>query len=435
MPPVSEAISAAARAAALIASLTGGTVAQGAVDVYPKPIRRKPIKLRVARASEIIGVEQTAPEMATSLRALGCDVEASKVAVRVTAPSWRPDLEIEEDLIEEVARLYGYDRVPERLPHGARIGGLSPEQRARRRIRDILLGTGLSEAYTLSLLAPSFPDRIGLPPKHPVRPSFFVGNPLSEEESALRSSLIPGLLLCAQRNATRRVLPVTLFELGTVFLPNGDRPHETQAVAWIMAGDAPEGWHGPGRPLDFYDAKGVLEALVSGLGIARWRIEAPDPDDVTGLLHPARKAYVYIDGDRAGVIGELHPKVADDLELPARVAVCTLDVAQLIAASRTGTSVAVGRQPAMVRDIALIVPDATTAATVEGAVRSAAGPLLESLEIFDVYAGTPVPDGHRSLAYSLVFRAPERTLTDAEADQMMAEVAGAATRAGWTVRE
>lgn len=422
---------AADRAAELFAQVCGGRVARGAIDAYPRPPRRRTVRLRAGRARHVLGADVPAERMATDLRALGCDVEMSRQVLRVTVPTHRPDLEIEEDLIEEVARLHGYDRLPETLPSRARIGSLTWEQRRGRTARAILAGRGLSEAQTLSLISPALPDRLGLAADHPWRNVVRLQNPLSEEESTLRPSLVPGLLLAAQRNAARRVLPVMLYEIGRVFAA-GAPPGETLRAAWVMAGSAPVSWHGA-RDLDLFDAKGTLEALLRGLGIGTLELETGG--DRGGAFHPARSATVRVDGQPVGVLAEIHPRAAEALGLPDRVAVCEIDLDPVLARAPRAVEHTVSRFPAVARDLALVVPEGTPATEVEGVIRGAGGALLESAALFDVYRGSPVPEGHVSLAYALFFRDPERTLTDTDADAAFGAIVESARARGWSVRE
>jgi phenylalanyl-tRNA synthetase beta chain len=426
----------ASRASALLASLAGGTVARGTIDVYPKPIVRKPIKVRVARANALLGIDEPTGEMAALLDALGCLVTSSRSVLRVTPPTWRPDIVIEENVVEEIGRLYGYERIPETLPTGGRIGGLTLHQRRRRSARQLLIGAGLSEAQTLSLLPPWFADRVGLPADHEFRSQVRLSNPLSEEESSVRPSLIPGLLLAAQRNVARRALPVRLFELGIVFGRRADQDAEipiveTERLGFVLTGPTPATWHAPARELDFYDGKGALEALAAGLGITS--IELTDSDG-HGLGHPGRSASILIDGSVAGALMELHPAVAEALELPRRVVFGELDVVPLFAAASESKAEPPARFPVVTRDVALVVPSDTAAATVEQRLRAAAGPLLAGLELFDVYRGDQIPSGTVSMAYALTLRDPERTLTDEDADAVMDAIARAAAAAGWAIR-
>jgi phenylalanyl-tRNA synthetase beta chain len=423
--------SAAARAAQLLAEVTGGLVARGAIDVYPNPIKVRPIRLRVARTNQLLGVTVPAAEMSADLASLGCVVQSqTRTTLRVLPPTFRPDLRSEVDLVEEVARRYSYDRFPSTLPASGRAGGLSRDQELRRLTRRMLLGSGLSEAHTLSMLPPRFPDRLGLAQDHPWRRTLAIGNPLSEEESVLRPSLLPGLLLAAAKNISRRNVTVTLFEIGAAFIPSGEElPHEPLRAAWVLTGPAPSGWHR--RPeLDLFDAAGVLERFAQGLGVDGLSREASKEEP----FHPGRTASVLLGGRRIGVVAELHPRAARALDLEGRVAVAEIDLAPVFARAREAQRGDLPRFPAAARDLALLVPARTPAADVDSRIREAAGPMLEEVRLFDVYQGSELGADRVSLAFSLSFRHPDRTLTDAEVAERMAEVERASAEAGWAVR-
>lgn len=425
---------AADRAAALMAQICGGTVAPGAIDAGEAPKPRKPVPVRVARVNALLGITTTAEQMTGTLRALGFDVStASRTALRVVPPTWRPDVTIEEDLVEEVARTIGYDAVPVTLPAGGRRGGLTRQQTLRRVARRAMLGAGLSEAQTLSLLSPAFADRIGLPPDHAWRSVLRITNPLSEDESIMRPSLVPGLMLAARHNIARRIPSVALFEIGVAFTPSGDvLPEESLQLAWILSGESPDGWHAPSRPLDFYDAKGVAETLAEVLGI---RDATFAPAEPVAPFHPARLAAISTGGRQMGVVGELNPRVLDELDLPPRTAAGVVDLGLLLASAQTAVDLPLPRFPSVSRDVALIVPDEVTAGEVAGIVAAAAGPLLAAVAPFDVYRGTQVGEGRRSIAFALQFRDPERTLTDDEVDAAMAAAITAASSRGWALRD
>ena len=427
-PPV-----AAARAAALIAQIGGGTVARGAIDVYPKPAKTKAIRLRVPRVNAVLGITEPADEIAAGLTTLGCRVDSqTRTAIRILPPTFRPDLRIEEDLIEEVARLYSYERIPLTLPASGRAGGLTDEQKLRRLARHLMLGAGLSEAQTLSMLPPSFPDRLELATDHPWRKTLSLANPLSEEESILRPSLTPGLLLVAAKNLARRNTSVSLFEIGNAFTPSEDvLPIETLGVAWLRTGPVPTSWHRPHRDFDFFDAKGVVERLTQGLGVPPATFEAVERQP----FHPGRCARVLVGGEEIGVVAELHPRAARALDLPSRVAVGELRLSPLLEAARTAAPGDLPRFPAVTRDLALLVPTGTAATAVEAAIREAGGDLLEDADVFDVYPGEEFGQtGRVSLAFALSFRRPDRTLTDAEVGEVMTRIQSAAASSGWTVR-
>lgn len=427
-PPV-----AAARAAALIAQIGGGTVAGGAIDVYPKPVKTKAIRLRVPRVNAVLGIKEAPDEIAAGLTTLGCRVDSqTRTAIRIVPPTFRPDLRIEEDLIEEVARLYSYERIPLTLPASGRAGGLTDEQKLRRLARRLMLGAGLSEAQTLSMLPPSLPDRLELAADHPWRKTLSLANPLSEEESVLRPSLTPGLLLVAAKNLARRNTSVSLFEIGNAFTPSDDvLPIETLSVAWLRTGPVPTSWHRPHRDFDFFDAKGVAERLNEGLGVPPATFEAVERQP----FHPVRCARVLLGGQEIGVVAELHPRAARAFDLPSRVAVGEIRLAPLLEAARTAAPGDLPRFPAVTRDLALLVPNETPEAEVGAVIRKAGGELLEGVDVFDVYAGEEFGQAGRvSLAFALSFRRPDRTLTDTEVGEVMARIQSAASAAGWTVR-
>jgi phenylalanyl-tRNA synthetase beta chain len=425
---------AAARAAELLARLAGGVVARGAIDVYPRPAKTRRLRLRPARANALLGTEVAPGEMAEHLRAIGCSVTAtSRTMIRVEPPTFRPDLVAEEDLVEEIARLRGYGRIPSTLPFGGEGGGLSRAQGLRRLARRVLLGAGLSEAQSLTLIPPRIPDVLALPPSHPWRDVVRVANPLSEEESVLRPSLLPGLLMAASRNIAHGNTSVALFEIGTVFRPaSGELPNERVEAAWVMCGPAPLGWHEPERSYDFYDGKGVLEALLSALGVDGWSVHPPT--HALPPWHGGRTAEVLLGGREVGLVGELQPSSLRDLGLTGRVVSGSIDLDASIRAAAEFRPQTISRFPAVRRDLAVVVDEGAASADVIAVVREAGGSLLESAELFDVYRGAPVAEGNISLAYALAFRDPGRTLTDAEVEPAFARIVEALQGRGWSIR-
>lgn len=425
---------AADRAAGLLATIGGGTVHSGVLVAGPGAGPPERIHVSMSKAASFLGIDVAAPEASSILASLGCDVQtAGGDAFAVTPPSWRPDLRIEEDLFEEIARRYGYDRVPVTLPQGGRRGGLSDSQQLRRLARRAMLGFGLSEAHTLSLISPGFFDRIRLHDGHPWRNVMRVANPLSDEESVLRSSLLPGLLLAAQRNIAHRQLSVALFEIGTIFTPSADvLPSETLTLAWVMTGPRPTGWHGPAGTFDFFDAKGAIETLASALGIADLTCRAAS---LGQPFHPARSAEVEVGGSRAGLIAELHPRAAEALDLPGRVAVGVVEVDLLLSSASSARALALPKFPAAERDIAVVVPAGVPSEDIADVIRSAGGSLLEHLTVFDVYIGAQVGDGNVSVAFALSFRDPARTLTDQDVEQAFGAITAGILGRGWTIRD
>jgi phenylalanyl-tRNA synthetase beta chain len=400
---------AADRAARLMVEWAGGVVVPDVSDVGAAPPRRH-IPVRPARASLVLGHEISASDVAEALGRIGISSEKQDGAVVAEAPSFRPDLQREEDLIEEVARVQGYETIRSTLPGIRRVGELDPSHDFRRRSRQALVRAGLREALSLSFASRADLELMG----HDA--AVAVANPPSADEPYLRRSIVPKLLQALARTMARGARSVTLFEIGHVFHP-ADPVDEREVVTVALAGLADEGLYSESRTFDFFDGKGALEALLSGLAVDDWRLT-----DASGRpLHPARSATVEIGGEAAGVIGELHPRIAQRLDLPARVAIFELDVASLARnAPRRTTYRDIPRYPPIRRDLAFILDASTPAADVRSALEQAGGELVGSVLLFDVFEGPPLSEGQRSLAFSIDFRAADRTLTDQEADRAVA---------------
>ncbi|MHB8511381.1 MAG: phenylalanine--tRNA ligase subunit beta [Actinomycetota bacterium] len=418
---------AADRAASLLADLGGAVVEGPAVESGPGPAAREPIELAPDKINAFLGIEIEAEEMRAILTGLGFDVSAGLV----TPPSWRPDISIPQDLSEEIARHHGFDRIPITLPDAGRCGGLTHEQTLKRVARRAMLGAGLSEAQTLSLIDPGFADRLSLPPTHSWRKTVAVSNPLSADASVLRPSLLPGLMQAASINFSRRTKRVALFEIGVSFAPS-EPPVETLELAWIMGGVRPLGWHEASKDIDFYDASGALTALCEALGVSGMKLR---PAELGAPHHPARAAEVLVNGSAIGFVAELHPRCNDALDLPKHTAVGCVGLDSLIEAASTARMVPLPKFPASERDIALIVPEAVTALDVSAVLSGAAGKLLESIVPFDRFVSPQFGEGKVSIAFSMSFRDPDRTLTDEEVNKAFSNVVAAAKDHGWIVRD
>ncbi|HJU57252.1 MAG TPA: phenylalanine--tRNA ligase subunit beta [Actinomycetota bacterium] len=418
---------AADRAARLIVEWGGGTVLRGAIDVGGPPARRR-IKVRPARASLLIGHEVSASDVADALERIGIATEKVDDDVVTEAPSFRPDLEREEDLIEEIARVQGYENLRATLPGIRQAGGPAPEHAFRRRVREACVGSGLREALSLTFAAAADLELMG----H--EGAIAVANPPSADQPFLRRSLVPGLVRALARTMSRGARGVALFEIGHVFHPS-DPVDEREMVSLVMAGPAEDGLYGDGRVFDFFDAKGAFEGLMRNLSIEGWSLTHP----LGRPFHPGRSARVSIGDDAsAGVIGELDPSVTGRLDLPGRVAVAELDTRILAEHARKGTTYRdVPRFPPVRRDLAFTIDATVPAADVRSTLEEAGGDLVGSASLFDVFEGDPLPAGTRSLAFSVDVRATDRTLTDQEADGVVAAIVdrlardfGAELRAG-----
>jgi phenylalanyl-tRNA synthetase beta chain len=425
-----------ALAAKLMIELCGARLVPGTIDVGgegPAPAR---IALREARVQAILGVPIARARQAEILQALDFQSTETDEGLEVTVPPVRrDDVTREADLVEEVARIDGLERLPATLPkrRGA-YGVLSDAQRRRRRAIDALVGRGLYEVVGWTFTSPALADRLRLPAQDPRRRAVVVENPLSEEHSLLRTTLLGSLLDVAQHNLARGAADLRLFEQGTVFRlgdgaardskdavgnsdsasrdgDGGGAVHEHRALAVLLIGRlAPSTWNAGEPPrADFFAVKALLEALAEALSIPDLAVVAA----AQPFLHPARSAEIRLDDEPVGWLGELHPLVAETWELPDAAAL-ELDLDRLIArASRSDYIDLIGFPP-LHHDLAVVLPEDVTAAAVLQAAREAGGKLLDDIRVFDVYTGAQVGEGRRSLALALAFRAPDRTLTDAD---------------------
>jgi phenylalanyl-tRNA synthetase beta chain len=402
----------AARAALLMTAWCGATVLRGLIEVGGAPARRT-IELRASRASALIGYPVSVAEAEEVFDRLGIDrrrVDEDRLGVEI--PGYRVDLEREVDLIEEVARVQGYDRVGSTLPPIRQPGGTPAGYAFRGRVRDALRRAGLREVRTIPFVSDA--DLEVTRDDDAIR----VTNPLQAEDGSLRTRLLPGLLKAAGRNVRRHVRSVALFEVGSVFRMTDGRPTERPKAAIVLSGNAESGWSARDRPFDVFDAKGTVEALLAELGVDSSLGPSPGRP-----FHPGRSSTVLVDGERVGVLGELHPRVAERYDLTDRVAVAELEVEALMRAAAATVRVDdVSRFPPVRRDLAFVVGADTPADAVRVALEDAGGDLVGSVVLFDVFEGAPLPEDSRSLAFSIDFRVPDRTLTDEEAEAAVAAI-------------
>ncbi len=416
---------AADRACELLQQMGQPAPVEGIVDVCPSPITPRTVTLRVTRAAELLGMDLTSHICADSLRLLGFDVltesHGPTDTLHVQVPSFRPDIVLEEDLIEEIGRIYGYENIPETLPAGgATQGGDSEEGIFITRLKRTLTACGMQEVVTHSLVAPSLfespadADRL-----------VAVRNALSAEVGGLRRSLLPTLLDAAQLNARQGQRQLALFEVGRVWqnepTDDGPVPVEYIAVAGLLAGPMGEaGWQKDTTriPADFAMARGVVERLFADLGIVDATFRAlQDRAEQLPQFHPGRTATISLRGGHpAGVIGEVHPAVAAKLDMRERVVLFEIGLNALQeAATKTSHGFTpLTRFPSVSRDLAPRLPEEVTYAAVASAVRTANVPLLEDFRLTDVFRGGPVPAGTKSLTVSLTLRADDHTLSEAE---------------------
>jgi phenylalanyl-tRNA synthetase beta chain len=418
------------RAAELMRALAGGRVAAGRLDLYPRPFSSPVVEFSPARANDYLGSSHPAEDMLRVLRAIGLEVEeGSGGRFNLRFPSWRPDLSREVDVWEEVARLLDLERIPATLPKPpARRQAPPPAWRLRAEARDHLAASGLAESITYSFINPNFADRLGLAEDSPWRlRGLPILNPLSEEQGILRPLLAPSLLAALRVNQAHGRPLTALFELGRVFLSNGpDRqPEERETMAGLLSGVmGPGSWIEPGRPVDFWDIKGLVESLGPALGgpFGFKRINDPPP-----WYDPAEAAGVFLDNDaRLGHLGRLDKKAAQAFGLKeAATYLFELD-AELILTQGWGRRPFAGwsKFPPADRDLALVLDEDTPAADVSSAILEDKSLPLTGLLLFDLYQGGQLPAGKKSLAFRLTFQSPDKTLTDEEVDEFCGRVTG-----------
>jgi len=406
------------RAAALIADLAGGRIAHGLVDTYPVKIEKRHVIITASRSSQILGLELDANEIREKLTSIGlkCEllVHRRDGAIDAEIPNFRPDLEREIDLIEEVARLIGYDRIPATMPVSTLDCQNLPKHFAlERQVRDRMTQLGYAEIINYAFFNATCLDKLGLDKDDERRQCVQILNPLNEEHSSMRTTLVPGLLETAARNIAYRCEDLSLFEIRPVFSPitGAELPRESLRLAAILCGRRePLGWAQTSTTGDFFDMKGVVEQLLDALRITgvTWV-----PDHGEKFYHPGKSCALYL-GDRLlGTLGELHPETLRTYDLGPTAILCDLDVEALI--SSCGADVkfqALSRYPGVERDSAFLVDIDLPVQRVFDTLGQVRLKDLESLVLFDVYQGEGVPAGKKSLAIRASYRAPDRTLTD-----------------------
>ncbi len=439
-------------ASQLMVDLCGARLVPGTIDVAAEPPPPRRPRLRSGRSEELLGMRIEPDECVAYLERLGFGVERADGDIVAEVPAHRYyDVSREADLVEEVGRIHGYDEhLPSTLPQAAGQGGrLTREQALRRRVEDVVRDLGFDGIVSLSLADPGLPSRLRLADDDLRGAPIRLSNPLSLDHSELRTILLGSLLDAARYNLARGADRVALAETGRVYLVRGaspvggvlggtfagDRPapaFEPQCVAALSAGPlAPPSWGAEVRPADFFAMKGVLEALAAQLGAGVELEAAPQP-----FLHPGRSAKVVIGGNDAGWLGEVHPVVCREWDLESAAAF-QVGLAELVAASPYGREAYedVTTHPAVYQDLAIVVDEGVSADSVRRAVVEGGGELLRSAEVFDVYHGEQVGEGRRSLALRLEFRAPDRTLTDAEVAERRDAIKVALGEIGGSFRE
>ena len=408
-----NAIEAMNRACQLIEELGAGEVVGGVVDVYTTVKEGRSIPFEPEKYNKLLGTDIEAETMLDYFKMLdlGYDKEKNEILV----PSWRQDLECDADIAEEVARFYGYDKIPTSLPSGeATTGKLSFKLRVEEMARNIAEFCGFSQAMTYSFESPKVFDKLLVPEDSPLRKTVVITNPLGEDFSIMRTVSLNGMLTSLATNYNRRNQNVRLYELGNIYLPKQipvtELPEERMQFTLGMYGDG-----------DFYTMKGVVEELFDKLGMHKK--SEYDPADKKPFLHPGRQADIVYDGKVVGYLGEIHPIVAANYAIKERVYVAVLDMPYIVEyASFDRKYQGIAKFPAVNRDLSLVVPKEVLAGDIEKVFDEKGGQYLESYALFDIYEGAQIKRGYKSIAYTLTFRAKDKTLEDADIQNGMNKI-------------
>lgn len=425
-----------ARAAALMAEVGGGTVAEGVIDCYPNPRRLPELTLNTSRMRTLIGAEIPDEDACAILARLGCSIEPLDAATageaeeagsyRVLVPSYRPDLEREVDLYEEILRIWGMDRVPSRLPGGeGRIGSRTRNQMNTEKLCMALRSSGLNETMTYSFASADDCELLRMPLDESIKPVELI-NPLSSEHAQMRMSIIPGLLRSVAYNQSHGVSNIQLFEQGAVYHASEDKqlPKEKPMIAAVLAGSWHEqGWNEEARSLDFFDAKGIIENVARELCIPKLRFVALDPTEAPWLAD-GQAAEIRSGSAVLGWLGTVHPLAANAFGAKAPVIAFELELKHVLSAAKDAREfVPVPVYPAVELDLAIVVDMATPAEKLLQVARSAGGKLLEEVRIFDVFVDEEkLGANKKSVALAFSYRSAERTLTSEEIEKLHGKV-------------
>ena len=421
------ALEAVNRAVQLVELLGAGDVVPGVVDEYPNKRDTWELSYNPEWINKFLGINISEEEMQRIFEKI--ELKVDPVNHIVTVPTFRPDLEAQADLAEEIARFYGYGKIEATLASGTpTVGKKTYEQSIAALVKDTVIANGLCEAMTYSFESPKVFDKLLVPAESELRNAIVISNPLGEDFSIMRTVSINGILTSLATNYNRRNESAGLFELAKVYIPESlplvELPHEIPTLTMGMYGN-----------MDFYDMKGIVEHLMNVLGMTDVAEYLPEKE--LSWMHPGRTASVVVNGDTIGYLGELHPAVAKNYGIGTRAYLAVLDMEKLTAnANRNVVYKALPKFPAITRDIAMLVKEDVTVKEIADIIKANGGVYLEEVKLFDVYQGAQIEAGHKSVAYSIAFRSAEKTLSDADiADAMDAMLKELAEKLGAQLRD
>ena len=414
------------RACQLIEELGAGEVVGGAVDVYPEVRTSRRIPFSPERTNKILGTKLSKETMLGYFKKI--DLGYDEATGEVIVPSWRQDVEGQADLDEEVARFFGYDNIPTTLPTGeATTGKLSFKLRIENAARNIAEQFGFNEGMNYSFESPKVYDKLLIPEGDKLRDNVVISNPLGEDFSIMRTISLNGMLNSLSTNFNRRNKNVRLYELGNIYLPKAlpitELPEERIQFTLGMYGEG-----------DFFDLKGVIEEYLEKIGMKK--LVSYDPKAGKPYLHPGRQANIIYDNTVIGYIGEVHPEVLDNYDIGDKAYVAVLDMPEVVARATFDVKYeGIAKYPAVTRDISMVMSKDILAGDVEAVIRKNGGQILESYRLFDIYEGSQIKEGHKSMAYSISFRAKDRTLEDKDITEVLNKILSGLSKLGIELRQ
>ncbi|MDK2808609.1 MAG: phenylalanyl-tRNA synthetase beta chain [Clostridiales bacterium] len=401
------------RACQLVEELGAGEVVGGCVDVYPTPRKEKHVSYDVERINALLGTAIEESEMVSYLKSIDLGVDEEKKELIV--PTWRQDVECLADVAEEVARFFGYDNIPMTLPKTeATHGKLSDKLRMEKNIRMVAESNGFTEAMTYSFESPKVFDKLKIASNDTLRNTIVISNPLGEDYSIMRTLPLNGMLTSLATNYNRRNKEVKLYEIANIYLPKAlpltELPDERTQLTLGMYGEG-----------DFFDMKGVVESVMERCGLEN--LVTYNPKAEKSFLHPGRQAAIIYEERAIGYLGEIHPEVCENYNIGTKVYVAVLDIKAMMEVANTVKKYKqIGKFPAVTRDISMVMKKDIMVGQVEEIIRQRGGKLLESYKLFDIYEGAQIKEGHKSVAYTIDFRAEDRTLEEKEIQAVMEKI-------------
>ncbi len=398
------------RAVMLMEQLGAGKIADGMIDAYPVPVYPHTVQASPDRINKLLGTDIAEHQMTEILESLEMKVEKVDGKLNITVPTFRQDILLEDDVAEEVARIYGFDRIPATIMAGSWVQGKrSREQKIEDVVKEVLCGCGMFEILTYSFESPRVFDKIRVPEDSGLRKAIAIKNPLGEDYSIMRTTLIPAMLGVLSLNYNRGVRHARLFEVAPRYIageiPLKELPLEKKTLCLGLYGDE-----------SFYTIKGIVEVLMEELNIRNYRFKKTRHPS----YHPGRTGEVFVDGESLGIIGEIHPDVAEEFDIDAKVYIGELDMELLMGKTVFDVRYSpLPKFPSIKRDIAVLLDTDIEVGEIENILRETGGDLVEGIELFDIYTGEQIPEGKKNVAYALTFRAKDRTLKDQEVNLVM----------------